>query len=125
MIKSKKTSKLVEKRWGHEKWFANNERENYCGKELFIDKDKHTSMHYHLVKHEVFYIIIGRLRLELIDTSTGEGSTVYLNVGDTYEIEQGQPHMLIAHDGPVTLIEASTYHRDEDSFRIHDNLSAI
>jgi len=32
----------------------------------------------------------------------------------------GRPHQLIAHEDGVTLIEASTFHRDSDSFRIHD-----
>jgi mannose-6-phosphate isomerase-like protein (cupin superfamily) len=114
--------KYVQKRWGHEKWFANNEEENYCGKELFINEGKHTSMHFHLKKHEVFYIIQGILYLSLIDTKTGIRKSVILNTGDKFEVAQGQPHQLIAHNGPVCLIEASTFHEDSDSYRISDEL---
>lgn len=115
-------TKFVEKRWGHEIWFANNEEENYCGKELFIKEECHTSMHFHLKKHEVFYILEGQLYLELIDTKTGDTSHIILNKGDKYEIEQGQPHQLIAHEGSVRLIEASTFHKNSDSYRVYDEL---
>ena len=45
-----KKSKFVEKRWGSETWFANNEQHNYCGKILYIKKNCYSSMHYHLEK---------------------------------------------------------------------------
>ena len=112
----------IDKRWGHEIWFANNESENYCGKELYINEECHTSMHFHLSNHEVFYILEGELFLDLIDTKTGEHEHVILKQGDKYEIKQGQPHQLIAHEGPVKLIEASTFHRDSDSYRVYDRL---
>lgn len=115
-------SKFVEKRWGHEIWFANNEKENYCGKELFIKENRHTSMHFHLEKHEVFYILEGQLALELISTKIGQSRRIILNEGDKYEIQQGQPHQLIAHNGSVRLIEASTFHKNSDSYRVYDEL---
>jgi mannose-6-phosphate isomerase-like protein (cupin superfamily) len=105
-------NKFVEKRWGHERWFANNKEENYC----------HTSMHFHLNKHEVFYILEGTLRLDLIDTKKGKINTIYINKEESYEVAQGQPHQLIAHEGLVKIIEASTFHEDSDSYRIHDCL---
>ena len=115
-------AKFVEKRWGHEIWFANNEEENYCGKELLIKEGCHTSMHFHLEKHEVFYILEGQLFLDLIDTKIGDHSNVILSEGEKYEISQGQPHQLIAYNGAVKLIEASTFHRNSDSFRIYDKI---
>ena len=114
--------KYIKKRWGHEKWFANNEKENYCGRELFISEGKHTSMHFHLKKHEVFYIIQGTLSLELIDTTTGIKKNINLGAGEKFEVAQGQPHQLVAHNGSVLLIEASTFHQDSDSYRIYDEL---
>ena len=48
--------KKVDKEWGHELWLANNEKEDYCGKILFIKKDCSTSLHFHSKKHEAFYI---------------------------------------------------------------------
>ena len=115
-----KMNKFVEKRWGHERWFANNKEENYCGKELLINEGCHTSMHFHLNKHEVFYILEGTLRLDLIDTKKGEINTIYINKEESHEVAQGQPHQLIAHEGSVKIIEASTFHEDSDSYRIHD-----
>jgi len=114
-------NKFVEKRWGYERWFANNKEENYCGKELFINQNCHTSMHFHLNKHEVFYIIEGTLRLDLIDTELGEVNTIFLNKEESYEVEQGQPHQLIAYQGSVKIIEASTFHEDSDSYRVFNS----
>ena len=85
-----------------------------------LKKGSHTSMHFHIQKHEVFYILDGVLIVEYIDTNTGNVHSVVLNEGDCMDIEMGQPHQLIAYADGVTLIEASTFHRDEDSFRIHD-----
>ena len=116
------TATHIEKRWGHEIWFANNEEEDYCGKELFIKEECHTSMHFHLKKHEVFYILEGELYLELIDADTGEYSHIILSNGEKYEIKQGQPHQLIAHNGSVRLIEASTFHKNSDSYRVHNEI---
>ncbi len=115
-------AKFVKKRWGHEIWFANNEEENYCGKELLIDEGKHTSMHFHLVKHEVFYILDGVLLLRLIDTKSGDTSDILLKSGSKFEVSQGQPHQLIAYEGSVKLIEASTFHKNSDSYRIYDEI---
>ena len=115
-------NKFVEKRWGYERWFANHKEENYCGKELFINQNCHTSMHFHLNKHEVFYIIEGTLRLDLIDTKIGEEKTIFLNKEESYEVEQGQPHQLIAYQGAVKIIEASTYHEDTDSYRVYTEI---
>jgi len=117
---NKRKPKFVEKRWGSETWFANNETHDYCGKVLYIKKGSHTSMHFHIEKHEVFYILNGVLIVDYIDTKTGDVHSVILNEGDCMDIEMGQPHQLIAHGDSVTLIEASTFHRDKDSFRVHD-----
>lgn len=107
----------VDKRWGHEIWMANNEKWDYCGKILFIRGGHSTSMHYHMDKHETFYVLEGSLELELLDTKNGEKSLVLLEVGDGYEIQRGQPHKLGASID-TKIIETSTFHRDEDSHRL-------
>ncbi len=38
--------------------------------------------------------------------------------GMSMEMPQGVPHSLIASEVDVKLIEASTFHRDEDSYRL-------
>jgi mannose-6-phosphate isomerase-like protein (cupin superfamily) len=114
-----KAPKVVEKRWGSETWFANTHIHNYCGKILNIKKDNCSSMHYHLDKHETFYVIDGSLKVILIDTKEGVEYHKLVHKGETLEIDKGQPHQLFAYNGDVTMIEASTFHRDNDSYRVH------
>lgn len=113
-----KKAKFVDKEWGHEIWMANNEEWNYCGKILKIYQGHNSSLHFHLDKHETFYILKGSLQVDLIDTIDGVRITRILNEGDTMEIDRGQPHQLIAYDGDVEFVETSTFHRDCDSKRI-------
>ena len=111
--------KHVEKRWGSETWFANNEEHNYCGKILHIIKDKSTSMHFHVNKHEVFQILEGTLQVDWIDTESGLEKTCFVSTGECMKMSQGIPHRLIAKQEDVKLIEASTFHRDSDSYRVY------
>ena len=110
--------KYVEKDWGSETWFANNLEHNYCGKILEIKKGYSTSMHFHINKHEVFYILEGILEVNWIDTESAEEHIIYVPQGMSMEMPQGVPHSLIASEIDVKLIEASTFHRDEDSYRL-------
>tara|TARA_B100000676_G_scaffold312541_1_gene387276 strand:+ start:935 stop:1282 length:348 start_codon:yes stop_codon:yes gene_type:complete len=111
-------AKRVEKSWGHEIWMANNKEEDYCGKILRINQGYNSSLHFHLEKHETFYILKGSLQVDLIDTIDGVKVSRVLNEGDVMEIDRGQPHQLIAYDGDVEFIEISTFHKDYDSKRI-------
>lgn len=116
-------AKFVEKDWGSETWMANNELEDYCGKILHIKEGQSSSMHYHLDKHETFYILDGQLMVDLINTSDGtQYDPIIMSKGETLEIKRGQPHQLIAHEGDVTFFEVSTFHKDEDSYRIWKSL---
>ena len=117
--------KRIEKRWGFELWMANNEENNYCGKILCILAGQSTSMHYHLEKHETFYVLDGILKLELLNTGDGKMETLTLKEGETYEIDRGQPHRLSAYTPEwmqpkenTRIIETSTFHKDEDSYRM-------
>ena len=57
-IPVEKTKKLpveiVEKGWGKEIIFVNND--DYCGKLLCFEKGKKFSMHYHILKRETWYV---------------------------------------------------------------------
>ena len=112
-------AKFVEKEWGHEIWMANNEHEDYCGKILHINQGCSSSMHFHMNKHETFYVTDGTLQVILIDTEQGKQHHHFVREGDTFEIDRGQPHQLIAYDGEVEFIEISTFHKNSDSKRIH------
>ena len=111
--------KTVTKKWGYELWMANDKEENYCGKILYIKPGYSSSMHFHADKHETFYILEGELRVEMIDTETAEKTWQHLHEGDTFAIDRLVPHQLSpVGDSPVKFIEISTFHRDEDSYRV-------
>lgn len=107
----------VNKPWGYELWLANNLEENYCGKILHVNAGHNFSMHFHVKKHETFYILKGMCKLRTIDTVTANVTSVILNEGDTVEIPRYKPHQIYAQED-VDIVEVSTYHRDSDSLRV-------
>ncbi len=109
--------KLVNKLWGYEIWMANDEVNNYCGKILHMNKGHRFSMHFHRDKHETFYILKGRVKLTIIETETSELVTISLEEGECYVIDRLVPHQVEALE-ETDIIESSTYHRDEDSYRV-------
>ena len=114
---SRKPLKEVLKDWGKEVWFANDERHNYCGKILEVRKGEGFKMHFHIIKCETFYILSGKLRVVLIDTTDRSIHTGTLNQGDCLDLERFVPHAVIALED-VQIVEVSTFHRDSDSLRI-------
>jgi mannose-6-phosphate isomerase-like protein (cupin superfamily) len=115
--KTKKTAvETVVKGWGKEIIFVNNNK--YCGKLLCFNKGKKFSMHYHMQKKETWYVNKGKFILVWIETENGITHTEYLNIGDVITNEIGEPHQLIALEDSE-VIEVSTQHFDNDSFRIY------
>jgi mannose-6-phosphate isomerase-like protein (cupin superfamily) len=118
LMKNKAHSpKIIKKDWGQEVWMANNLENNYCGKIISIGPGCSTSLHFHSKKHETFFIVEGSLELHIIDTETAQEQIIILEVGDTYVLERNVPHKLASTQG-CELIEISTYHLNEDSYRI-------
>jgi len=116
-IQSKKlNSETVEKGWGKEIIFVNNDE--YCGKILCFNKGKKFSMHYHLKKKETWYINKGKFILNWIDIEKGITHSEYLNVGDVITNERGEPHQMEALEDSE-IFEVSTKHYDNDSYRIY------
>lgn len=108
----------VKKPWGCEIWFANNPEKNYCGKELVIDQGWQLSFHRHIVKDEVFYVIQGEMVVETSASPDGcERQLVTLQPGGIFHVPTGLWHSMLAIT-PVRLIEASTFHRDDDVERL-------
>ena len=112
-------AKRVDKDWGHEIWMANNEKENYCGKMLYIKFGHSTSMHFHQKKHETFYILEGALDIEIIDTITTDKYVKTINEGEVFVLERLIPHRLVPKGGDVKFVEISTFHEDSDSYRVY------
>jgi mannose-6-phosphate isomerase-like protein (cupin superfamily) len=134
--------KFVPKRWGWESWIANNEL--YCGKILFIKAGKWLSYHYHKIKDEVLYVQSGRMNVtsgKLKDEEyypSGQNhlsDALWINKADlgvvvceelgpnsAFHVTPWMPHQMEALEDTV-VIEFSTKHRDEDSYRVStDNL---
>ena len=86
-------AKKVDKDWGYEIWMANNEKENYCGKILYIKFGHSTSMHFHQKKH-----------------------------GEVFVLDRLMPHRLVPKGGDVKFVEISTFHEDSDSYRVYREL---
>ena len=111
--------RFVDKRWGSELWIANDALHNYCGKILYIEAGKSTSMHYHEKKHETFHVLEGTLEVKYIDSDSGEEKSTLGEVGESMSLPRLIPHQLSGRNENVRFIESSTYHMDCDSFRVH------
>ena len=101
--------KKVDKVWGHEEWIENNNL--YCGKILTLKKDYFCSIHYHQVKQETFYILKGKVKLELF------GKTLIMKKGDVYTLEPLTVHRFTGLEDS-NILEISTHHEDSDSYRV-------
>ena len=109
---------IIDKLWGREIWLVNNKEESYCCKFLEIDAFQSTSMHFHVNKHETFYVERGTLTIRLLDTQTCNVTNIKVKQGETFAIDRLQPHKLMADHEPVRLVETSTFHEDTDSYRV-------
>lgn len=113
-----KTPQIVEKTWGREIWYANNSAANYCGKILEMNRGASFSMHSHALKTETFYILSGRVLLEIIDCKSHNADIhkFELNKGQSFDIPTFLPHKITALEDS-SILEASTFHREDDSYR--------
>jgi mannose-6-phosphate isomerase-like protein (cupin superfamily) len=103
--------KTVEKTWGGEQWFINNEL--YCMKALFLDEGGQCSLHCHHEKDETFQVVEG---LVLLETGT------YQKIENTQFLQPGSEPVRIKPDvfhrftgcRESTILEISTHHSDKD-----------
>jgi len=100
--------KKVQKVWGSEEWIVNNDL--YCGKILNLKKGFRGSTHFHKNKHETFYLLDGKVLLELEDSKT------IMNEGTSLTIEPGLKHRFTPLEDS-RIIEFSTHHMDSDTYR--------
>jgi len=96
-----------DKKWGSEDWIVNRK---YCGKIMVLEKGFRCSIHYHKNKDETFYLLEGKMLIEL------EGEKAVMKPGDVITIEPGQKHRFTGLE-TCKFIEFSTHHEEEDSYR--------
>ncbi|MDQ6891975.1 MAG: cupin domain-containing protein [Acidobacteriota bacterium] len=116
----------VEKPWGYEIVFAENER--YAGKILHVDAGHALSLQYHERKDETLYVLKGEVTLLVdadSDADTGAVAEkdrtlteVTLAAGDSYRIRPGVRHRMSAA-APCDLVEVSSPELD-DVVRLED-----
>lgn len=104
------------KGWGEEEWITNNEM--YCGKLLKFNNGSMFSDHFHIVKDETWYVLEGKLELYHYNLSNGDKLTNIIKKGDVVHIPSNVPHQLKALETSA-IIEISTPHREDDSYRIN------
>ena len=129
MISKDRDVEFHQKSWGHEIWMANNNL--YCGKLLVVYRDLRCSIHYHKIKHETFYIQSGLIEMRVwgqpFEINTKEGfhdpmpkcRSFLMHPGDRLVIPTDTPHQFIGVAPESTIIETSTQHFEDDSYRIH------
>lgn len=103
-------NEIHKKAWGHEFWVVNNDL--YCGKILYVESHWKVSYHYHKNKHETFHILDG------FGYFNYNGKEFKLQASDTIVIPQNTPHSFGGLSTyPLIIIEFSTPHDEEDSYR--------
>jgi mannose-6-phosphate isomerase-like protein (cupin superfamily) len=102
---------IVKKVWGEEHWLVN---DDFCCKELILEEDYRCSLHFHKNKDELFYVISGKILLEI------DGESKVLLAGDWERVKPYQQHRFTGLIESV-ILEASTHHEDEDSYRLSES----
>jgi len=101
--------KIVEKVWGRELWIANTE--DYCGKILKLNKGYQCSFHHHKNKDETFYVLSGKVLMEV------DGETKIMESEESVRIVPGVNHRFTGLENSK-MIEFSTHHEESDSYRL-------
>ena len=107
--------RVVSKPWGEERVFAETSR--YAGKLILIRSGEALSFQYHNRKVETIHVLEGVLGL-LVERD-GERRDLRLASGDTFHIEAGTRHRMLAPHGDCLLVEVSTPELD-DVVRLED-----
>jgi mannose-6-phosphate isomerase-like protein (cupin superfamily) len=105
----------VNKGWGQEIIWATNDM--YCGKILSFKEGGKMSMHFHLNKHETWYVLEGSFMVNKINTENAEKYTTNARKGSTIVNKPGEPHQVICmQEGKI--LEVSTPDSIEDNYRV-------
>ena len=103
----------VEKDWGYEIWITNGDL--YCGKILFMRKGEWCSYHRHKIKDEVLYVQCGKIQMNH-EGNDGFPVDLVMEQGSAFHVVPEMRHQMYALENTF-IIEFSTQHFDEDSYR--------
>jgi hypothetical protein len=107
----------VEKGWGFELVWANNEK--YCAKILVFPKaGAKTSLVFHKDKRKSWFVNEGKFRITFIDINTGEMKAAELETGKTADFAELSPHQIEALEDNSVIFEVGTTDLVEDRFRL-------
>jgi len=121
---NKIANEIHKKGWGEENWLVNNEF--FCAKELiFYKAGSKCSLHFHKLKKEYFKCIGGAFKIIGIDMLNGAKYLLNLNVNEGVMIENFEPHQMIALEDNSIILEVSTQHFEQDSFRLEPGDSQL
>lgn len=81
-------------------WIANEREAGYCGKYLFVFDGQTCPMHHHRGKHETFFVVEGRVRMEC------DGEARVMEKGEVLPVPPGRKHSFTGL-GPALLLEIS------------------
>ena len=107
----------VDKGWGFELVFANNDK--YCGKLLIFERaGAKTSLVFHKEKAKSWFINAGKFKVKFIDVATGEMKEAVLEEGQTADFGQLGPHQVESLVANSIIFEVGTGDYVEDRFRL-------
>ena len=107
----------VDKGWGFEIVWANNEK--YCGKLLVFEKaGAKTSLVFHKEKYKSWFVNAGKFKIRFIDVATGEFKETILEEGKTVDFGALGPHQVEALAPQSIIFEVGTADYVEDRFRL-------
>ena len=102
-------AETIQKVWGLEELCVNNEK--YCAKLLHLHRDYQCSVHFHKEKDETFYIMEGKVLMEV-----GTEEPYVMHPGDSVRIRPGVSHRFTGVTCAI-ILEVSTTDKKEDSYR--------
>ena len=107
----------VDKGWGFEIVFANNDK--YSGKLLVFERvGAKTSLVFHKEKSKSWFVNAGKFKITFIDVATGEIKQSELSEGQTADFGQLGPHQIEALVPNSIIFEVGTADYIEDRFRL-------
>jgi mannose-6-phosphate isomerase-like protein (cupin superfamily) len=98
---------------------VNNMEEGYCGKFIFMFRGQTCPCHHHIKKHETFFIVKGKIEMEI------ENKKIIMNQGDCLSVPQNVKHKFTAIEGDALLLESSKPDLVNDSVFVDDRINKI